>query len=316
MPVILMENHAGRRWSLFRSGTVPDRATTLGKTGLAHLLEHMMFKGTPSVGGEAFTRIIHENGGEYNAFTSHDFAGYYATMAADRISVVIELEADRMRNLVLEENEFETEKQVVMEERRLRVEDNPQGLLAEQLRCRGFQVSPYRRPVIGWMDDLKRLTVEDARQYYDTYYTPSNAFIVVVGDFDTERMFNQVAAAFGGIPSGEPPHHYVYRNPRKLAKDASMCRPMPDSRPSDGLSCSQYRPSGCLCAGSDLRRAVGRQKRPPVCRAGPGAGTGAFGRRRKLLSFRRSGSVLRLGVPMRGKVSKILKPRFCSSSSA
>jgi len=188
------------------------------RRGLSHLLEHMMFKGTPTVTGEAFTRIIHENGGEYNAFTSHDFAGYYATMAADRISYALDLEADRMRNLVQAENEFETEKQVVMEERRLRVEDNPQGLLAEQLRSAAFQVSPYRRPVIGWMDDLKRLTVEDARIYYDTYYVPSNAFIVAVGDFDTSRMFNQVAAAFGNLPSGESPHHYAYQEPRQTGE--------------------------------------------------------------------------------------------------
>jgi zinc protease len=213
MPVILMENTRApvvtfQVW--YRTGARHD---PMGKTGLAHLLEHMMFKGTPTVGGDTFTRIIHENGGEYNAFTSHDFAGYYATMAADRIALVLELEADRMRNLVLAENEFETEKQVVMEERRQRVEDNPQGLAVERLRAAAFLSSPYGRPVIGWMDDLSRLTVEDARQYYDTYYTPANAFIVVVGDFDTERMFQQVAAAFGGIPAGEPPDRYVYREP-------------------------------------------------------------------------------------------------------
>lgn len=213
MPVILMENHKApvvtfQVW--YRTGSRHD---PWGKTGLAHVFEHMMFKGTEKVSGAEFTRIIHEAGGEYNAFTSYDFAGYYATMSADRIGIVMDLEADRMQNLVLSEDDFETEKQVVMEERRLRVEDQPQAFLAEQMNATAFKAVPYHWPVIGWMSDLERMTVADARRYYRTYYRPSNAFIVVVGDFDTDDMFRQVAAVFGDIPAGEQPAYHEYREP-------------------------------------------------------------------------------------------------------
>ncbi|KJS32499.1 MAG: peptidase M16 [Desulfatitalea sp. BRH_c12] len=218
MPVILMENHKApvvtfQVW--YRTGSRHD---AWGKTGLAHVFEHMMFKGTPKVSGEAFTRTIQENGGQYNAFTAHDFSGYYATMAADRIGIVIDLEADRMQNLVLAEQAFQTEKNVVMEERRLRVVDNPQALLSEQMNATAFQTTPYHWPVIGWMDDLERLTVEDARHYYRSYYQPGNAFIVVVGDFDSARMFETVAAAFGKIPTGEKPTLFNFREPPQVGE--------------------------------------------------------------------------------------------------
>ncbi|RJQ68986.1 MAG: insulinase family protein, partial [Desulfobacteraceae bacterium] len=213
MPVILMENHKApvvtfQVW--YRTGARHD---AWGKTGLAHVFEHMMFKGTQTVSGAEFSRIIQENGGQYNAFTAYDYAGYYATTTAERISIIMDLEADRMQNLVLSADAFETERHVVMEERRLRVDDNPQALLAERLNAAAFLATPYHWPVIGWMNDLERLSVEDARDYHRTYYNPSNAFIVAVGDFDTGELFRKVAAAFGHIPAGEKPPHFNYREP-------------------------------------------------------------------------------------------------------
>jgi zinc protease len=213
MKVILMENHKApvitfHVW--YRTGARHD---PWGKTGLAHVFEHMMFKGTKKISGAEFARIIQENGGQFNAFTSYDFAGYYATISADQVSIIMELEADRMQNLLMSSEDFRSERNVVMEERRLRVEDNPQALLAEQLNAAAFQATPYHWPVIGWMDDLKRLTLEDARLYYKTYYIPNNAFIVAVGDFDSEEIFQKVATVFGRIPAGEKPLHLDYSEP-------------------------------------------------------------------------------------------------------
>jgi zinc protease len=184
---------------------VGSRNEEPGKTGLSHLLEHMMFKGTESVGPEEFSRMIQENGGNYNAFTSYDFTGYFENLSADRIQVALDLESDRMQNLVLREEDFRTERQVVMEERRLRTDDNPKAFLMEQLTTTAFQRQPYRWPIIGWMDNLARLTLEDLKIYYRTYYNPANAFLVIVGDFEREKMLPQLLKAFGSIPPGVAP---------------------------------------------------------------------------------------------------------------
>lgn len=213
MPVILLENHKApvvtfQVW--YRAGSRND---PWGKSGLAHVLEHMMFKGTHKVSGEAFTRTIQANGGNYNAFTTQDYAAYFETMAADKIGIALELEADRMQHLVLRENEFETEKRVVMEERRMRVADSPQAFTGEQLRAAAFQAQTYHWPVIGWTQDLQRMTVEDARRQYHRHYNPANAFIVAVGDFDAGAFLSRVEKTFGTIPAGEPPDQYRYHEP-------------------------------------------------------------------------------------------------------
>ena len=155
------------------------------------MLEHMMFKGTEKIGPEEFSRIIQENGGNDNAFTSHDYTAYFENLSADRVQVAIDLEADRMQNLVLREEDFRTERMVVMEERRLRTEDNPQAVLTEQIMATAFQTHPYHWPIIGWMEDIARFTLEDLKAYYKTYYNPVNAILVVVGDFKKEELLPQ-----------------------------------------------------------------------------------------------------------------------------
>jgi zinc protease len=185
---------------------VGSRNERCDKTGLSHLLEHMMFKGTERIGPEAFSRIIQENGGNYNAFTSYDFTAYFENLSADRIQVALDLESDRMQNLVLREQDFQTERKVVMEERRLRTEDNPKSYLMEQLAATAFQRHPYRWPIIGWMEDLARLTLEDLKAYYTAYYNPANAFVVVVGDFKKDDLLPQIEKAFGSIPKGLAPN--------------------------------------------------------------------------------------------------------------
>jgi zinc protease len=169
------------------------------------MLEHMMFKGTEKVGPEEFSRIIQENGGDLNAFTSRDYTAYFENLSADRVQVAIELESDRMQNLVLREEDFRTERMVVMEERRLRTEDNPQANVQEQLEATAFQIQPYHWPTIGWMEDIARFTLEDLKSYYRTYYNPINAFLVVVGDFKKEELLPRIEKAFSSYPKGAMP---------------------------------------------------------------------------------------------------------------
>lgn len=177
-----------------------------GKSGLAHFLEHMMFKGTPTTKPEEYSRIIAKNGGQSNAFTTADCTVYFATMSREKIHIELELEADRMANALLGETYFEPEKKVIQEERRLRTEDNPASALGELTSAVAYTIHPYRRPVVGWMEDIQNLTRQDLVDFYKLYYAPNNAFIVVVGDFATAELLPKIKAAFEKIPRGaEPP---------------------------------------------------------------------------------------------------------------
>jgi zinc protease len=205
LKVILLENHKAPLVTFQVWYRVGSRNEEWGKTGLSHMLEHMMFKGTEKVGPEDFSRIVQENGGNDNAFTSRDFTAYFENLSADRIQISIDLESDRMQNLLLREEDFRTERMVVMEERRLRTDDNPQANLLEQLEATAFQIHPYHWPTIGWMEDIARFTLEDLKTYYRTYYIPANAFLVVVGDFREEELLSKIEKAFGSFPKRVPP---------------------------------------------------------------------------------------------------------------
>lgn len=170
-----------------------------GITGISHVLEHMMFKGTQKHPAGEFSRIIAENGGEENAFTSQDYTAYFQTMEKSRLPVSFELEADRMRNLVLPEEEFLKEVQVVMEERRMRTEDNPQSLAYERFNATAYTISPYRTPVIGWMDDLESLDINDLKAWYQQWYAPNNATVVVAGDVDPDEVHALAKQYFGPL---------------------------------------------------------------------------------------------------------------------
>jgi zinc protease len=206
LKVILLENHKAPLVTFQVWYRVGSRNEPWGKTGISHVLEHMMFKGTQKIGPEEFSRIVQENGGNDNAFTSRDYTAYFQNLSSDRIQVSLDLESDRMQNLLLREEDFRTERMVVMEERRLRTEDHPTGVLVEQLQASAFQVHPYRWPIIGWMEDLKRLTLDDLKEYYKTYYNPSNAFLVVVGDFKKEELLPRIEKAFGSHSKGVVPN--------------------------------------------------------------------------------------------------------------
>ena len=205
LKVILLENHKVPLITFQVWYRVGSRNEEWGRTGLSHVLEHMMFKGTGKTGPLEFSRIVQENGGNDNAFTSRDYTAYFENLSSDRIQVSIDLESDRMQNLNLREDDFRTERMVGMEERRLRTEDNPAAVLQEQLEATAFQTQPYHWPIIGWMSDLERLTLEDLKKHYRFYYNPVNAFIVVVGDFRKDDLLPRIEKAFGSYPKGETP---------------------------------------------------------------------------------------------------------------
>ncbi len=213
LKVIMLENHKSPIVSFqiwYRAGARNEKT---GKTGLAHMLEHMMFKGTAKISGEEFVRTIYELGGEQNASTSHDSVGYFETLGSDRIGVPIDFESDRMSNLLLRESDFRTERMVVLEERRMRVDDNPQYFLLEQLEAAAFQSEPYHWPVIGWAADIERLTLEDVKAFYSGYYNPANALVVVTGDFKKETLLPVMEKAFGKIPAGTPAQQLFIQDP-------------------------------------------------------------------------------------------------------
>ena len=176
-----------------------------GITGLSHALEHMMFKGTKSRASGEFENILAVNGARNNAFTSQDYTAYYEIIASDRIEVAMELEADRMRNLVLDEAEFKKEIEVVKEERRWRTDDRPTSLTREQFNAVAFLNSPYRAPVIGWMVDLDTMKLDDLRDWYSKWYAPNNATLVVVGDVDAKHIFTLAEKYFGKYKKSDIP---------------------------------------------------------------------------------------------------------------
>ena len=205
LKVILLENHKAPVVTFQIWYRVGSRNEQWGKTGLSHMLEHMMFKGTTKIGPEEFSRLVQENGGNENAFTSADYTAYFENLSGDRIQVSLDLESDRMQNLILREEDFRTERMVVMEERRMRTEDNPQSYLMEQLEATAFQQQPYHWPTVGWMEDIKNLTLADLKSYYRTYYNPASAFLVVAGDFSKKELLGKIEKAFGSVPPGLKP---------------------------------------------------------------------------------------------------------------
>ncbi|RPH66957.1 MAG: insulinase family protein [Burkholderiales bacterium] len=202
---------------LYRAGSMDEVS---GRTGVAHVLEHMMFKGTKTVPQSEFSRRVAALGGRENAFTSRDYTGYFQQLGSSHLAEVMSLEADRMSNLVLTAEEFDKEIKVVMEERRLRTEDRAQSLVYEQLMAAAWKAAPYRVPVIGWMNDLESMRVGDAAAWYRDWYTPSNAILVVAGDVSGEEVYRLAGRTYGRIdaralparkPQLEPPQRGLRR---------------------------------------------------------------------------------------------------------
>ncbi len=210
----------------YRAGALDE---VNGKTGVAHVLEHMMFKGTKKVPAGKFSRMIAAAGGKENAFTGQDYTCYFQQLEKSHLPLSMKLEADRMANLQITDAEFVKEIKVVMEERRWRTEDKPQSRVNEQFQSTAFKAHPYARPVVGWMNDLENMTAADAREWYRTWYAPNNATLVVVGDVKTAEVLKLAKQYFGPLkprilhmrkPQTEPPQmgerRLVVKAPGKL----------------------------------------------------------------------------------------------------
>jgi zinc protease len=212
----------------YRAGSIDE---VNGKTGVAHVLEHMMFKGTRTVGTGEFSRRIAALGGRENAFTARDYTGYFQQLHKSALAQAMELESDRMANLVLSKEEFDKEIKVVMEERRWRTDDRAQALVFEQLMASAFTASPYRAPIVGWMNDLEAMTVDDAREWYERWYAPNNALLVVAGDVVPAEVLALAERTYGRLPARtlpvrKPQIEPVQRGVRRVALKAPADSPV------------------------------------------------------------------------------------------
>ncbi|WP_028485739.1 M16 family metallopeptidase [Thiomicrorhabdus chilensis] len=197
MRVLVKEDHRApvvvqQVW--YRVGSTYEQA---GKTGLSHMLEHMMFKGTQNLAPGEFSKIVSQLGGQENAFTSRNYTAYYQVVGKQNLEKVMQIESDRMRNLVIEDAEFDKEREVVTEERRWRLEDQPRSKLNEQFNATAFLNSPARNPVIGWMTDIRHYKAQDLRDWYQKWYAPNNATLVVVGDVQPKQVLALAEKYYG-----------------------------------------------------------------------------------------------------------------------
>ncbi len=202
---------------------VGSRHELPGITGISHLFEHLMFRGTQTLGPEEFSRILQAKGGEINAFTTRDHTSYFENLPAEHLELGLRLEADRLKNLKLNDENFQPERQVVISERKLRSVDSPFGLVTEQLFAAAYTQHPYQWPVIGWDQDLRRLTLKDCLTYYRSYYHPGNMTVVLAGDVVPEAARDLVDRYFGNIPSpGPPPVIQVQEPPQRGERRAEV----------------------------------------------------------------------------------------------
>jgi len=221
MRIIVQEDHrspvvVSQVW--YRAGSIDE---VNGKTGVAHVLEHMMFKGTKEIKPGQFSRIIAAAGGRENAFTGRDYTAYFQQLEKSQLPLSIKLEADRMNNLVLTEEEFAKEIRVVMEERRWRTDDKAHSQVYEQFNATVYQAHPYGRPIVGWMNDLENMTAQDARDWYKQWYAPNNATLVVVGDVDPQEVYKLAKKYFGplkvrALPDRKPQNEPEQKGERRI----------------------------------------------------------------------------------------------------
>ncbi|MEM6489606.1 MAG: pitrilysin family protein [Pseudomonadota bacterium] len=193
-----------------------------GVSGIAHFLEHLMFKGTDTIPDGAFSKIVAENGGQDNAFTSWDYTGYFQRIAADRLGLVMGMEADRMVNLRITDTHVTTERDVILEERSTRTDNNPGSLFGEQMRATLYRNHPYGVPIIGWRAEMEALDRDDALAFYDRFYGPENAFLVVAGDVDPEEVRALAEEHYGviaprGVAPAARPVEPPFRAPRRVS---------------------------------------------------------------------------------------------------
>jgi zinc protease len=200
--ILLKEMHSAPVISFWVWYRVGGRNEHVGITGISHWVEHMMFKGTPTMGKGQMDRMVAENGGTFNAFTSFDWTAYFETLPSDRLDLAIRIESDRMINSLFDPDEVASERTVIISERE-GSENEPDRLLGEEVLSSAFKVHPYGNGIIGWKSDLRTMTREDLYNHYKTYYAPNNATVVVVGDFSTAELLQKLEGTFGQIPTGD-----------------------------------------------------------------------------------------------------------------
>lgn len=207
----------------YKAGSADEK---LGESGIAHFLEHLMFKGTETLGPGEFSKIVASNGGRENAFTSWDYTAYYQFVAKDRLPTVMKIEADRMANLVLSDEEVRRERFVILEERRSRTENRPSSLLFEQVRRSLYLNSPYGRPIIGWMHEMKTLSTKDALSFYRRHYAPNNAVLIVAGDVDPQQVKADAEKFYGPVkPVSLAPRVRAQEPPQRAARRVTYADP-------------------------------------------------------------------------------------------
>ena len=207
----------------FRVGGMDDPP---GLGGMAHFFEHMMFRGTPTVKGDQFAQTVARNGGENNAFTTHDYTAFYEEIAKDRLPIVMGLEADRMANLDLSDDNVNTERSVVLEERRMRVDNDPQSLMREQMEAALYLSHPYGRPVIGWPEEIRHIGRMEAQDFYNHHYAPNNAILIVAGDVTSAEVRSAAESAYNKVPSRPLLPRAEFAQPQRLGETRlSVFRP-------------------------------------------------------------------------------------------
>jgi zinc protease len=219
MEVLVLEDHrapvaVNMVW--YRIGAADEPP---GKSGIAHFLEHLMFKSTETLESGEFSKVVAANGGTDNAFTSFDYTAYFQRVAADRLELMMEMEADRMVNLRLTPEEVDTERQVILEERNQRTENDPGAIFGEQRNAAQYMNHPYGIPIIGWRHEMEGLTLEDAKAFYHRYYAPNNAILIVAGDVEPEEVRAMAEKHFGPIPANpDLPERVRPSEPPQLAE--------------------------------------------------------------------------------------------------
>jgi predicted Zn-dependent peptidase len=221
LTVLLLEDHRAPIFSQQVWYKVGSRNERPGITGISHLLEHLMFRGTPKYGPGAFSKLVQATGGTENAFTSDDQTVYFENTAAPHIDLLLSLEADRMVNLNLDETGFQSERKIVMEERRLRTADEPAADLLEQVQAAAYTAHPYGWPVVGWMSDLEALTLEDVKRYRQLYYAPDNAMLIIAGDINPETLLPRFVRNLAMLKQARRRHRSPQKNHRSAVNVAS-----------------------------------------------------------------------------------------------
>jgi zinc protease len=276
MQVVVIEDHrvpAVTHMVWYRAGSADEPP---GQSGIAHFLEHLMFKATDDLASQEFSATVEENGGSDNAFTSWDYTAYHQRVASDRLGLMMMMEADRMRDLILDEDEVATERQVILEERAQRTDTSPGGLFNEQLNAAMHLNHPYGRPIIGWRHEMEELSLQNARDWYEAHYHPNNAILIVAGDATPEEVRALAEEHYGPIPANseitagetrmrpsEPPHiaerRVVYEDARVANPYLSINWLVAERNPGDQEEAAAYTLLAAILGGSDFTSVLSRE---------------------------------------------------------